>query len=316
MSKASLSNLHSMTGYGRGSAANAHAGAEAELRTVNGKGLNLKLRLPSDRGELESVLEARVRKQIARGSVQGFIRLRLLSQASHSIDVHAVQQHLKEWRKLSKELGMKSADPTMAELLAMPGSYAPEAESAAVTRAVQKAAVAAMDEALTALLESRQAEGARLGKELMRLWKQLRAALNKARKQVPKALAAAQQNMVDRVDKALAGAGFAPQGAASETKKKGDESSTRIDLARELVILADRADVQEEVARLDIHLERFAALLEQGGAVARELEFLLQEIHREITTLGNKSADATLSQHVVTMKLVAGQLKEQVMNLE
>ncbi len=300
MSKALLGTLHSMTGYGRGSAANTHAGAEAELRTVNGKGLNLKLRLPSDRGELEAVLEARVRKQIARGSVQGFMRLRLLSQASHSIDVNAVQQHLKEWRKLSKELGMKSADPTMAELLAMPGSYAPEAESAAVTRAVQKAAVAAMDDALKALLESRRAEGARLGKELMRLWKQLRAALNKARMRVPKAIEAAQQNMQSRVETALKNANF----------------DSQVDLARELLILADRADVQEEVARLDIHLERFAALLEQGGAVARELEFLLQEIHREITTLGNKSADATLSQHVVTMKLVAGQLKEQVLNLE
>lgn len=311
MSKATLGTLHSMTGYGRGSAANNHAGAEAELRTVNGKGLNLKLRLPSDRGELESVLEARVRKAIARGSVQGFVRLRLLSQGTHAIDVKVVQRHMKEWRKLAKELGMKDAQPTIAELLAMPGSYAPEAESATVTRAVQKAAVAAMDDALQALLASRQAEGARLGKELMRLHKQLSSALSKARKRVPKAIDEAQKNMVTRVDNALAHAGF------EDAKSKADgESNTKLDLARELVILADRADVQEEVARLDIHLERFAALLQQGGAVARELEFLLQEIHREITTLGNKSADATLSQHVVTMKLVAGQLKEQVLNLE
>lgn len=310
MSKASLGTLHSMTGYGQGSATNAHAGAEAELRTVNGKGLNLKLRLPSDRGEMEAVLEARVRKMIARGSVQGFVRLRLLSQSSHAIDVAAVQQHLKQWRKLAKELGMKDAEPTIAELLAMPGSYAPEAESATVTRAVQKAAVAAMEEAIAALLESRRVEGARLGKELLRLLKQLSAALTKARRRVPKAIAEAQKNMVARVDKALANAGF---GAESG---EGKSDSSQFDLARELVILADRADVQEEVARLDIHIERFQALLQQGGAVARELEFLLQEIHREITTLGNKSADATLSQHVVTMKLVAGQLKEQVMNLE
>jgi uncharacterized protein (TIGR00255 family) len=300
MKKASLGTLHSMTGYGRGSAANAHASAEVELRTVNGKGLNLKLRLPSDRGDLESVLETRLRKSISRGSVQGWMRLRLLSQGTHSIDVKAVRNHLKEWRKLAKDLGMKSADPTLAELLAMPGSYAPEEENEAVTRAVQKASVGALEAALAALLESRQAEGARLGKELMRLWKQLKVALNKARKRVPKAIAEMQVNLQTRVQAALRSAGQ-------------DED---YDLSRELIVLADRADVQEELARLDIHLERFEALLIKGGAVAREIEFLLQEIHREITTLGNKSSDATLSQHVVTMKLVAGQLKEQVMNLE
>ncbi len=313
MSKTTLGTLHSMTGYGRGSAANKHAAAEIELRSVNGKGLNLKLKLPPDRGELESALEARVRKLVARGSVQGFVRLRLLSQSSHSIDVKAVQQHLKEWRKLAKELGMDSADPTIAELLAMPGSYSADEETAVITRAVQKAAVDAMDDALKALLEARRVEGARLGKELLRLWKQLRTALNKARRRVPKAIAEAQKVMQTRVESALQNAGF---DTASGKGSSNPKSTTQLDLARELVILADRADVQEEIARLDIHLERFTALLEQGGAVARELEFLLQEIHREITTLGNKSADATLSQHVVTMKLVAGQLKEQVLNLE
>ncbi|MBC8404357.1 MAG: YicC family protein [Planctomycetes bacterium] len=300
MKKASLGTLHSMTGYGRGSAGNAHASAEVELRTVNGKGLNLKLRLPPDRGDLESVLEARLRKNISRGSVQGWMRLRLLSQGTHSIDVKAVRNHLKEWRKLAKDLGMKSADPTLAELLAMPGSYVPEEENATVTRAVQNASVGALDAALEALLESRQAEGARLGKELMRLWKQLKVALNKARSRVPKAIAEMQANLQTRVQAALRAA----------------DQDEDYDLGRELIVLADRADVQEELARLDIHLERFEALLIKGGAVAREIEFLLQEIHREITTLGNKSSDATLSQHVVTMKLVAGQLKEQVMNLE
>ena len=81
-------------------------------------------------------------------------------------------------------------------------------------------------------------------------------------------------------------------------------------------VLADRADVREEIARLHMHLGALQDLLVRGGAVGREFEFLLQEVHREITTLGNKSADTQLSEQVVAMKLLAGQLKEQVANVE
>ena len=300
MEKASLGTLHSMTGFGRGSASNLHANAEMELRTVNGKGLNIKLRLPSDRADLETDLEARLRRSLTRGSLQGFLRLRLLSQSTQTIDSVAVRAHLKEWRKTAKELGLRAADPTLSELLAMPGSYSQSFEPQKISRGVEKASQQALKEALGALIESRRLEGARLGEELLRLLKQLESALTKARKRVPKALAEAQKRMQSRVDSALRAA----------------KLEDGYDLSRELVALADRADVQEEVARLDIHLARFYALLARGGAVAREMEFLLQECHREITTLGNKSADVALSQHVVTMKLIAGQLKEQVANLE
>ena len=83
-----------------------------------------------------------------------------------------------------------------------------------------------------------------------------------------------------------------------------------------MIALAERADVQEEIARLDIHIERLRATIKKGGAVGREFEFVLQECHREITTLGNKSSDGKLSEMVVAMKLCAQQLKEQVANVE
>jgi uncharacterized protein (TIGR00255 family) len=94
------------------------------------------------------------------------------------------------------------------------------------------------------------------------------------------------------------------------------ETTAPVDLARELVLLAERADVQEELARLEIHLERLDGLLAGGGAPGRELEFLLQECQREVTTLGNKSADVTLSELVVAMKLAVQQMREQAANVE
>ena len=159
---------------------------------------------------------------------------------------------------------------------------------------------AAMQAALDALSESRQREGARLGRELRRLLKKFSAHLARAEKRVPRAIAGAQARLQERVDAALA--------------KAGDYEP--LDLTRELVALADRADVREEVARLHIHLGGLNDLLIRGGAIGREVEFLLQEVHREVTTLGNKSADTQLSEQVVAMKLLAGQLKEQVANVE
>ena len=87
-------------------------------------------------------------------------------------------------------------------------------------------------------------------------------------------------------------------------------------LERELASSVERADVEEEMARLDIHCERFAALLKGGGPIGRELEFLIQECHREVTTLGSKSSDAKLSGFVVAMKLAIQRMKEQAANVE
>ena len=94
------------------------------------------------------------------------------------------------------------------------------------------------------------------------------------------------------------------------------EVANPLDLTREIVTLADKADVREEVARLEIHLDRLNAVIDAGGLCGRELEFLVQECHREITTLGNKSVDPRMSEAVVAMKLHAGQLKEQIANVE
>lgn len=289
-----------MTGYGRGAAENKHAAAEVELRSVNGKTLNLKLRMPPDRLELESELDGLVRQRIERGSVHGVLRVRLLRGSAASPDPQALAQHLKDWRRLQKELGLQAQDPSLSELLSLPGAFLPQDEDEQTTRAVRRAAKEAVQAALEALHEARMREGARLARELQRLLKKFASHLARAEKRVPKAIAAAQERMQERVASALA--------RVQETEP--------LDLTRELVALADRADVREEVARLHIHLDSLHGILAKGGACGREIEFLLQEVHREVTTLGNKSADPALSEQVVAMKLLAGQLKEQVANVE
>lgn len=292
--------LMSMTGFGRGSAENRHAAAKVELRTVNGKGLSIKLRLPSDRLELENRIEAALRKGLERGSVQGKVNLRVLHGDAVELDLDTLKRYLQSWRKAEKQLGLREVDPSLAELLAMPGAYSNSEESPTVTRAVERAAMEAAKQALEALLDSRRREGQRLGRELKRLVKGLESQLAKVRRRIPKAQAELAKRYAERVQQAMA--------------KRGDGDP--VDFARELVLLGERADVQEEVARLQMHAERLHEMLDGGGAIGRELEFMVQECHREVTTLGNKSSDEVLSASVVAMKLVVQQLKEQLANVE
>ena len=292
--------LCSMTGYGRGSCENRHASASVELRSVNGKGLILKLRLPGDRLELESKVEAILRQGLERGSVSGSVRVKVLDASAVELDLEALKRSLTAWRKAEKKLGLKAQDPSMAELLALPGAYQGAEETPAVTKAVAKAVQEATALALQALTASRRQEGARLGREMERLRKSMAVLLRKIERRIPKAQVALAARLKERVDLALS---------------KSERNDT-VDLARELVLLAERADVQEEVARLHIHLDRLADKLRLGGAIGRELEFLVQECHREVTTLGNKSSDSVLSELVMAQKLVLQQMKEQLANVE
>jgi len=289
-----------MTGYGRGRAENKVAAAEVELRSVNGKGLSLKLRVPTDRLALEPALEGRIRKNLERGSVHGFVRIRLIEHSAAVIDQKVLGRYLKEWRRVEKALGIEVKDPTMAELLALPGAYESGSESTAVSRSVARVATEALDNALASLIGFREKEGKSLAKELNGLARKLEQQLKKVNLLAPKAVQASQERMVIRVKKAWAAA----------------EVANPLDLTREIVTLADKAEVREEVARLEIHLGRLHKVIDAGGPCGRELEFLVQECHREITTLGNKSADPRMSEAVVGMKLHAGQLKEQIANVE
>lgn len=289
-----------MTGYGRGSAENKVAVIEVELRSVNGKGLSVKLRLPGDRMELEPVLEARARKQLERGSLQGTVRVRLKVPQPATLDQQVLRGYLRQWRSAEKTLGLAPHDPSLAELLALPGAVESMPETATTSKTVERAVVTAFDEALEALRAAREKEGQRLRKELLRLLTQIERDLKRTLQRVPAAHRAGAERFRQRVQQSLEAAGL----------------TDSIDLTRELAVLAERADVSEETARLAIHLQRLRAMLDLGGPCGREVEFLIQECHREITTLGNKSADADLSECVIAMKAGAQRMREQAANVE
>lgn len=300
MSEGRSKRLSSMTGYGRGRHENRLAAAQVELRSVNGKGLFLKLRVPGDRLDLEPRLEAILRGKLERGNVQGLVRVRLLEARGAELDLGVLARYAKQWKRAEKDLGLQRQEPKLAEMLTLPGALETPPEEERVTSAVQQAVLAACREALDALLEARAKEGEALRKELLRLCRRLGEELERCEKRLPQAKKASEKRFQERVQSAWDAAKVAEP----------------IDLTRELVVLAEKADVREELARLAIHLNRLQKLLQKGGPCGRELEFLSQECHREVTTLGNKSADTRMSQLVVKMKVLVQQLKEQIANVE
>ncbi len=300
MAKKSSATIASMTGFGRAQLETDHMSVAVEFRTVNGKGLHCKLRMPSDLLEYEAKVEGTLRQALTRGSLTGVISVRRSHDETVEFDQQVLKKYLAAWKRTEKNLGLDEVSPTLTDLIAMPGAMQAARNPRGQARAVEKAIKQAVAEAIVSLQSSRAKEGARLAKEMLRLITNLEKLVSRTAARAPAAVKDVAAKYKSRVKQALLAAG---------------ENDT-YDLGRELIALAERADVQEEIARLEIHIGRLGATINKGGAVGREFEFILQECHREVTTLGNKSSDTKMSEMVVAMKLCVQQLKEQVANVE
>lgn len=276
-----------MTGFGRGVAEHGGVRATVDLRSVNHRFLDLKMR-GSLGPALEEQIAAKVRALIERGAVTVSVNIAGAATATR-IDRDAAKRAHAQLAALAAELGTEP--PALGLILGQPG-----VQVAAET--VDDAAIlAATESALAQLDEMRATEGSALATELIaRLdWlSQLRARIAELAATVP---AQQQKRLQDRL-----------------TKLGADVDPQR--LAQEVAILADRADITEELVRLASHLEQARTLLAGSGAIGRRLDFLTQELGREINTIGSKSAAAEITAAVVEAKATLEKLREQVQNVE
>lgn len=287
-----------MTGFGAASVEARGATVGVEIRSVNHRHLHVKTRLPSELSAVESEIEGLVRKKLQRGSVTLHASLTTpAASRAATLRTDVAKRYQKEVRRLASELGVEPT-VTLEQLLALPGVVA-EAEAEREPQSLQKPLRKAVDGALEALLVMRQTEGDALLADLRRHAKGLAGIVARMDKRMPKVVRAHQENLRRRVRELLDGA------AVSET-----------DLAREIALIADKGDVAEEVARIGSHLEQFEGLLTKGGAVGRQLDFLVQELFREVNTVGSKCSDATVAHWVVDAKTRIERLREQIQNVE
>ncbi|MHC4916714.1 MAG: YicC/YloC family endoribonuclease [Planctomycetota bacterium] len=294
--------VESMTGFGAAGATAGGFRADVEMRAVNGRYLSLKVRLPSEYAGLEEGVRRVLDGKLLRGNCE--LRAEIYPEdrdAAVSVDPGRVEAYVRKWRSIARRLGI-DGELRLESLAAMPEIFAAprrRAESRRASEALCAAAAAALEK----LCAMRRREGAALAKVLERHLRKIEGLRAKIARRAPRAVAALVARAGERVRKVLEEAG-GPRGAMRAE-----------DLARETAWLAERADVSEEMDRLDSHVAQFRSALEKGGALGKRLDFLVQEMHRESNTTGSKAADTEISALVVELKLQVEKIREQVQNL-
>jgi len=290
----------SMTGYGAAEASGSRVAVEAEVRSVNARALKISLRTPPQLGPREPELDALVRKKVRRGSVTLFLRLTFLrARDVVRIRPDVVEGFAKEVARLRAQ-GLLDGPLTVEALAGLPGALESGAEDP-LRPADWKVVKRAVDGALTALDDMRQREAAHLVRDLGGIAKRIRKTLGKVRRRAPQVPKEHRKKLKARVDALLKSSGL------------GLDEAT---LAREVALQADRCDVTEEVTRLDAHLQEFEGYLAQEREMGRTLDFLAQEMLREVNTIGSKSQDTQIAKAVIELKSDVDRVKEQVANLE
>lgn len=274
-----------------------------EVRSVNGKGLDLRLRLPDWVEGLEPAVRAELTRRIGRGNVSAGVRLTRASGAE-SLRVNpqalaAALEALARVQAAAGQIGVELAPPSPAEVLALRGVAETAAAEDTDTTALLAALLADLGAALDDFEAMRRAEGLALAQVLAGQIDRIAALVAEARD----AAEARRPKAAESLREALA-----------RVAEATDADPARV--AQELAMLALKADVTEELDRLTAHVAAARALLAQGGAVGRKLDFLSQEFNREANTLCSKSGDIALTRIGLDLKHLIDQMREQVQNLE
>jgi len=284
----------SMTGFGVGSAEGGDWRAEVSIRSLNHRFLSTRIRSFNDHPQLLSRIEEQVKQSFARGEISVWIGVDHIgtSGSDSPLDPKAANNAFKELQTIQQLLGIEDP-PTLQDLSRVGGLQPLHAEDEELWPILESA----LADAIAQTDAARTREGAELKAELASLVGKIRASLDQVKARLPEVLAEISGRLSEKV-------------AALELKVDASR------LESEIVLLSDRYDVQEEIVRLETHLDRVGDVLEKDAPIGKELDFLSQEMLREVNTLGSKARDTSTSSLVVDMKLAVEQFKEQLQNVE
>jgi len=289
----------SMTGFGAGRAVVEGEEISVELRTVNHKFCEVKVRSPRELSGLESVTVKTVKERLARGAVEVFVKRQSTSAAGTvpTVDLVMVREYRRAFAQIAREIGAPD-DVRVQDIAGQQGVMRLEEPLVNLEHAA-RALGQALDQALTGLGEMRRKEGEALKTDLANRLALVEAAAREVEKLVPRAVDDYRQRLTERIAELAKGVAVDPQR-----------------LAQEVAFFAERTDVAEEVTRLASHLEQFKGLIASPEPSGRKLDFLVQEMHREVNTTGSKSQHPEISSRVVAMKAELERIREQVQNVE
>ena len=292
--------IRSMTGYGRAEVVGERIVVSVEARSLNHRHLDVTLKLPRSLAGLE--LEARrlLQGQIQRGRLDVSVGVKPLAEGGSALKVDAAlaRRYIDQALALSDALGL-DAEPTVEWVLERPGVVTLGEPEAVAPEAGWPVLAEALARAMEDLVARREAEGEALAKDLTALYDALAAEVERMTQRVPAALAQRAQRVRERINALL-----------------GEHPVDEGRLIMEAAVWAEKTDISEELARLKAHLGQFAGLLREGGPVGRTLDFLVQEMNREVNTVASKANDLELSQLALASKGHLEKIREQVQNVE
>ena len=290
-----------MTGYGRGECAQDGFKVTVELSSVNRKQSEISVVLPRELEVLEAQIRDVINRSIARGRLTARVSLHAADGKTSSqvrLNAPLARAYVRELNRLAREL--KLAGPITLDLLARaPGVFETNEEMADAEDfwpAVEKA----LQQALATLLKMREREGAHLAKDLVTRINVMRKSAITIQKRSPEVQKRYREQLIQRI-----------KGAGVEAPAVEDER-----LLKEIVYFADRSDISEELTRLQSHFQQFDDCRNSREPVGRTLDFLAQEMNREVNTIGSKANDSLISRAVVTLKAELEKFREQAQNVE
>jgi len=291
--------MQSMTGYGRSEVRHAHLALTVEARSVNHRYLDISLRYP----RLYAPLEARMKQRVSAYFTRGRIDITLVQQESPdtrralSLDHALAQQYYDALQRLQESLHL----PGTIDLSLMAGlrDVFKVEESAADVESDWDLIAQGLDTALQALHSMRRQEGEALSRDFHLRLQVMAQQIQSIRQRVPQVVVEYRQRLEQRVKELFAQFELDPNRVAQEA-----------------ILFAERADITEELTRLEAHMQAFTRLLSSSEAVGRKIEFLVQEMHREVNTIGSKSNDTAISHSVIELKSELERMREQIQNIE
>jgi uncharacterized protein (TIGR00255 family) len=288
--------IHSMTAFARCEQRTELGELIWELRSVNHRYLEPSLRLPEELRQLEGSVRERLGQLLSRGKIDASLRFKpsTASQGNIEINQRVAAQLLAAADHLNQQLGRQLEPPSLMQLLQWPGVV--EQQQTDLSPLLEQA-LALLNEALAQLIANRQREGVQLAELIRQRCSALRGQVGRVKQQMPEVIQAQRSRLQERLN-----------------ELQGELEPGRLE--QELVILAQRLDVDEEMDRLLAHLHEVESVIQRREPVGRRLDFLMQELNREANTLSSKSNDLVITQCGVEMKVLIEQMREQVQNIE
>jgi uncharacterized protein (TIGR00255 family) len=291
--------IKSMTGYARASASNASYAVVVEIRSVNHRYLDLRVRGASGLASLEKKIRDVVGAELSRGKVDVNINFRPQAQSVYEISVD--RPLMSEFVRLAVEAGEENdigGELTLSDLVSFSPAFQVKERDLSEGEGVFGALEPALVEAVAGFGKMRSAEGEEMAADIAGRIRELSTRLERVEARSNESRSHKREQLQARVDELLAG---------------NVEPST---IAMEVARLVERNDVTEEITRLRSHLELWRGAVESDGPCGKKLDFIVQEMNREINTIGSKCQDATITEQVIAMKAEIERVREQVQNIE